>query len=136
MRSRFCSSGISLALVGIFLAAAAAAAPISPSASRAEIRRWFAAANVDAAAAQRWAYSFGAADGRALEALSVALVRDGYEIVTLAGGAAPTLLMAKAELHSPATLAERSQSLRRMASRYGARYDGCEVLRTGVHSAR
>jgi hypothetical protein len=90
MRSPFRRIGTCIGFAGILLAAASVAAPLAPTASRPEIRRWFAAVNVDAAAPQRWTYSFAAADGRMLEALSVALVRDGYEIVTLAGGAALT----------------------------------------------
>lgn len=130
MRSPLRRVGTYIGFAGGLLAAASVAAPLPPTASRPEIKRWFATAQVDAAAPQRWVYSFAAADGRMLEALSVALVRDGYEIVTLVGGASPTLLMAKAELHSPATLVQRNQSLRQIASRYGARYDGCDVLAT------
>jgi hypothetical protein len=130
MRSPLRRIGTCIGFAGVLLAAASVAAPLAPTASRPEIKRWFAAVNVEAAAQQRWTYSFAAADGRMLEALSVALVRDGYEIVTLAGGAAPTLLMAKAELHSPTTLVQRNHALREMASRYGARYEGCDVLAT------
>jgi hypothetical protein len=60
--------------------------------------------------------------------LSEALVRDGYRIVTLEGGATPTLRMAKAELHSPLTLAKRNQSLDKTARSYGAAYEGYTVV--------
>jgi len=75
-----------------------------------------------------WQYSFVASDGRALEALSEALVRDGYRIVTLEGGAMPTLRMAKVELHSPLTLAQRNQSLYAIARSHAAEYAGCSVV--------
>jgi hypothetical protein len=109
------------------MAIAAGAPPVSPTASRAEIERWFRTApnsSVVNAAPRAWQYSFAAADGRALETLSVALVRDGYEIVALEGGRTPTLLVAKVELHSPSTLLQRSKELQHLARRYGARYTG------------
>ena len=116
-------------LVGVVLATAIAADPlsVSPTASRAEILWWFDSvpnSHVVMAAPHTWQYSFVASDGRALEALSVALVRDGYEIVMLEGGATPTLLMARVELHSPLTLWQRNQELRQTARRHGAGYAG------------
>lgn len=75
-----------------------------------------------------WRYSFIASNGRALEALSEALVRDGYRIVTLEGGATPTLRVAKMELHSPLTLVKRNQSLDKIARSYAAAYAGYTVV--------
>ncbi len=75
-----------------------------------------------------WQYSFVASDGWALEALSVALVRDGYRIVTLEGGATPTLRVFKFELHSPLTLLKRNDALEKTARGYGAAYQSCGVV--------
>lgn len=116
-----------IVLAGALLGAAVAAAapPVSPTASRAELERWFRSrpnSRVVMAEPRDWQYSFAAADGRALEALSVALVRDGYAIVALEGGRTPTLLMGKVELHSPLTLLQRNKELQQMARRHGARY--------------
>ena len=79
------------------------------------------------AAPKRWLYSFATSDGRALEALSVALVRDGYEIVTLEDRAMPTLTVARDELHSPSTLLERNAELGKRARTHGARYVGAAL---------
>ena len=54
----------------------------------------------------------------------MALVRDGYEIVMLEGGATPTLLMTKVDLHSPLTLLQRNAELQRIAPQARARYAG------------
>ena len=123
-------------LAGVLLAVAvvAAAAGSPATASRAEIERWFgtlrAQSSLDVTAPQRWVYSFVAADGRALEALSVALVRDGYQIVMLEGRSTPTLRMSKTELHSPLALARRNQVLQQIARKYNARYLGVDVIRS------
>jgi len=113
--------------VSLGVSIAAAAPPVAPTASRAEIERWFRSlpnSSVINAVPRAWQYSFTAANGRALETLSVALVRDGYEIVALEEGRVPTLLMAKIELHSPSTLVQRAKDLQRAAGGYGARYTG------------
>jgi hypothetical protein len=120
-------------IAGLLLAmgAAAPAAALPPTASRAELQRWFDSipnGRVVMASPHDWQYSFAASNGRALEALSEALVRDGYRIVTLEGGATPTLRMAKLELHSPLTLVQRNQSLDRIARSYGAAYADCTVV--------
>jgi len=121
-------------LAGLLLATtAAAAAGIGANASRAEIERWFGTLRtdhrVDLGVPQRWEYSFAAADGRALEALSVALVSSGYEIVTLEARDAPTLRVARTELHSPPTLTQRNQALQLTARKLHARYVGVDVAR-------
>jgi hypothetical protein len=120
-------------LAGLWLAmgAAAPAAALPPSASRAELQRWFDSipgGRVVMASPHDWQYSFVASNTRGLEALSEALVREGYRIVTLEGGATPTLRMAKAELHSPLTLAKRNQSLDKIARSYGAAYEDYTVV--------
>jgi hypothetical protein len=120
-------------LAGLLLAtgAAAPAGALPPTASRAELQRWFDSipdGRVVMATPHDWQYSFVASNGRALEALSEALVRDGYRIVTLEGGATPTLRMAKIELHSPLTLVKRNQSLSKIARSYGAAYEGYTVV--------
>jgi len=106
-----------------------AAAGGDASASRAEVERWFGSlrATRDMAAPQRWEYSFVAADGHALELLSVALVRDGYEIAKLDANAGPSLRMTKTELLSPLTLEQRNQALRETARKHQARYVGVDV---------
>ncbi len=119
---------MALACALLATVAAAAAVPISATASRADIERWFAAAQrdrLDLVTPKRWAYSFAASDGRAIEALSLALVHEGYQIVRLESGATSTLLVAKVEPHSPRTLLRRNQSLREQARGYGARYEAC-----------
>ena len=55
-------------------------------------------------------------------------MRDGYRIVTLEGGAMPTLRMAKVELHSTLTLVKRNEFLEKTARSYHASYDGCTVV--------
>jgi hypothetical protein len=129
MRSPRRGIKVCIVLAGVLLGTAIAAGvpPVSSTASRAEIERWFRSvpnSGVVLAAPRDWLYSFAAADGRALEALSVALVRDGYAIVALEGGSMPTLLVAKAELHSPLTLLQRNKELQQLARRNGARYAG------------
>jgi hypothetical protein len=131
MRSPLRGITVCVVLAGALLGAAVAAAAVSPTASRAELERWFRSrpnSQVVMAVPRDWQYSFAAADGRALEALSVALVRDGYVIVALEDGRRPTLLMGKLELHSPSTLLQRNKELQQMARRHGARYVGA-VLR-------
>jgi len=120
---------VCIVLVGALLGTAiAVGAPLVPStASRAEIERWFRSmpnSREVMAAPHDWRYSFAAADSRALEALSVALVRDGYVIVMLEGGPAPMLLMAKVDLHSPLTLVQRNRELQHLARGYGVHYAG------------
>jgi hypothetical protein len=131
MRLPLHRSQVCALIAGVLLASVAAGG--SATASRAEIERWFvtlhAERSIDLAVPQRWEYSFAAADGRALEALSVALVRDGYQIVALAARDAPTLRMAKAEVHSPLTLAQRNQALQQTAHKFHARYIGVDVAR-------
>jgi hypothetical protein len=129
MRSPLRGIKVCIVLAGVLLgtAIAAGAPPVSPTASRAELERWFRSvqnSHVVMAAQHDWQYSFAAADGRALEALSVALVRDGYAIVALEGGSTPMLRMAKVELHSPSTLLQRNKELQQIARRHGARYAG------------
>ena len=126
-------SVVRAALVGLLLAlgATAPAAALPPTASLAELQRWFDSipnGRLVMASSHDWQYSFGSPNGRALEALSQALVREGYRIVTLEGGAAPTLRMAKVELHSPLTVVKRNQALDKMARSFGVAYEGCSVV--------
>jgi hypothetical protein len=119
-------------LLGAWLAALPPLTAVSAGdagATRAEIERWFGTLRSahDMAAPQRWEYSFVAADGRALEALSLALVRDGYEIRSLDAKAGPALRVTKTELHSPLTLAQRNQALQQTARQHHARYVGVDV---------
>ncbi|MEO8465510.1 MAG: ribonuclease E inhibitor RraB [Gammaproteobacteria bacterium] len=119
-------------LAGLLLAlwAVAPAVALSPSVSLAELQRWFDSipnARVVMALPHEWQYAFVAHNGRALEALSQVLVRDGYRIVTLEGGPRPTLRTAKSELHSPVTLVKRNDSLTQTARRYGVAYEGWSV---------
>lgn len=115
--------------VALMLMAATAGAGGEAGASRKQIERWFESLRAahDMAAPQRWEYSFVAADGRALEALSLALVRDGYRIRTLEASAGPALRVTKTELHSPLTLAQRNQALQQTAREHHARYVGVDV---------
>jgi len=117
---------------GLLLAmwAVAPAMALSPTISLAELQRWFDSipnARVVMAAPHEWQYSFVARNARSLELLAQVLVRDGYRIFTLEGGARPTLRMMKAELLSPLTLAKRNESLVETARRYGAAYEGWNV---------
>ncbi len=123
---------IRAALAGLLLALGAdePALALPPTASLADVQRWVYSmpnARTVMTLPHDWQYTFVAADGRALEALSVALVRDGYRIVTLDGGATPTLRMAKVELHSPLTLVKRNDALEKTARGYGAAYESCDV---------
>jgi hypothetical protein len=119
-----------LAVATLALAAAASAAAPSGDASRDELRAWFGelrtiGTRIDTVLP--WQYSFAAANGKDLEALSVALVAAGYRIVTLGSTAegAPRLAVAKSELHTPVSLERRNDELRRLAREHGvARYLG------------
>jgi len=79
----------------------------------------------------RWEYRFSSTDLHALEALSLLLVADEYQIVTLlpqrAGEPAATLRMVRVEQHTPASLEQRSAELRGRATAQGATYDGVDV---------
>jgi hypothetical protein len=118
-------------LCALLAASAVAAEPLAPGATRAESERWLAALErdgIERGAVVRWQYSFASADTAGLEALSIALVRAGYEIVrlgTVAGGA--TLVVARAELHSPRTLERRGRELAALARTHGARYAGVDA---------
>jgi hypothetical protein len=119
-------------LVGLSLAtgAVAPASAGAPTMPLTELKRWFESipnAGIVMAQPHDWQYTFVASNGHALEALSHALVRDGYRIVALEGGATPVLRMAKAELHSPLTLARRNEALGKTARTYGATYDSWGV---------
>jgi len=125
-----------LALAGLALAAALAwgAPPGAPAATRAELERWFVELRADRALAVdaplRWVYSFTAMDGRSLEALSLALVAEGYAIARLgraAHDAAAVLDVARLELHTPLTLERRQRGLNALAERHGARYAGVDA---------
>jgi hypothetical protein len=119
-------AGFLLAIGGV-----APAAGLPPTASHAELQRWFDSipnGRVVMASPHDWQYSFVASNGRSLEALSEALVHDGYRIVTLEGAPTPRLRMAKVELHSPVTLLRRNESLARIARSYGAGYEQCSVV--------
>jgi hypothetical protein len=116
-------------------AALAGAAPHGAAASRADLQRWLAGLRAsgaaDVAAPLPWEYVFSDADGRKLEALSIALVRDGYRIASLrdAGpGRGSELRVVKVELHSAASLARRNRELSAMARAHGvAAYEGVDL---------
>jgi hypothetical protein len=117
------------AALAVAVGAGASAEPIRAAASRKDIDRWFAArAHIDFSRQQHWGFSFFAADGRELEALSVALVREGYAIAALEGGSASKLIVVKTELNSPGSIEERGRSLGELARRHGARYVGCDLV--------
>lgn len=117
-----------LAFVSLLAAGVAAAAPPPPGASRAQLTRWLGElrdTGADVAAPLRWQYAFAAADGRALERLSIALVAQGYEIVVLdAEGGSAELRVARSELHTPRTLERRDGELAALARSHGVRYSG------------
>jgi hypothetical protein len=112
------------------VATAASAAAPGGDASRDELRAWFGelrTIGVRIDTVLPWQYSFAAAKGKDLEALSVALVAAGYRIVALGPTAEGTsrLAVAKTELHTPVSLERRNDELRRLASeRGGVRYIG------------
>lgn len=119
-----------LAVTAFACAAVASAAAPGGDASRDELRAWFGelrTIGVRIDAVLPWQFSFAAADGKRLEALSVALVAAGYRIVAL--GPAPEgvqrLDVAKSEAHTPASLERRNEELRRFAREHGlVRYLG------------
>jgi hypothetical protein len=95
------------------------------------LRRRFAAmraVSLPVDAPVEWQFAFAGADPRALEALSVSLVSEGYRIVALRSTAeAGSLRVARVEQHTPITLERRNGELRAAASRYpGAAYEGAE----------
>jgi Regulator of ribonuclease activity B len=105
------------------------AAQPGPTASRGELTRWLkelrASGRVDVDAPLEWHYAFTARDGRPLEALSVALVGEGYRIVALESSQGrATLRVSKLELHTPATLERRNAQLAGLARSQGADYVG------------
>ena len=113
------------------------AEPQPPAATRSELARWLerlGAAGTDVAAPLPWRYSFSAPTTASLEALSLELVAAGYAIEALAQspGARAQLAMVRAELMTPAALAQRSRDLSALASRRGARYDGVDVAAAGA----
>jgi 7-keto-8-aminopelargonate synthetase-like enzyme len=79
----------------------------------------------------RWEYSFSSADGRALEALSTTLVAESYKIVSLrpprGGESASTLHVMRVEQHTPQSLEQRSEELKRRAAEQGVSYDGVDA---------
>jgi hypothetical protein len=119
-----------LAVAAFAVATAASAAAPGGDASRDELRAWFGelrTIGVRVNTVLPWQYSFEAANGKDLEALSVALVAAGYRIVALGPAAegAQRLAVATNELHTPATLERRNEDLRRLAREHGGvRYLG------------
>jgi hypothetical protein len=122
-----------LALWSLFATVATIAAPQGPTATVAELQEWFAElrSHADVAVPLPWEYSFSDADSHRLEALSLALVEQGYRILALqrsAPGASARLSVAKLELHSPMTLQRRNRELLALARRHGvAVYDGVDL---------
>jgi hypothetical protein len=111
-------------------AALATAAPHGVAASRADLQRWLtelaATGAADVSAPLPWEYVFSDVDGRKLEALSIALVRDGYRIASLHG---TELRVVKVELHSATSLARRNRELDAMAHARGvAVYGGVDLV--------
>ncbi len=119
-----------IAVAAFALATAASAAAPGGDASRDELRAWFGELRMIGVRVDTvlpWQYSFAAADGKGLEALSVALVAAGYRIVVLGPAAegAQRLAVANNELHTPASLERRNEELRRLARERGnVRYLG------------
>jgi hypothetical protein len=120
-----CTAFRSFLLVAL-AATVTSAAAFPPTASRAELQRWFVATQSSRAAdlgvPQRWEFDFVAADSRSLEGLSAELVRRGYTIAALEDGPTPLLRVTKVELHSPVTLVELNKALQSAARTHGARY--------------
>jgi hypothetical protein len=124
-------------LVCMLIASAtlASAAPHGASLSRVDLQRWLgelaASDAVDVARPLPWVYVFSESDGRRLEALSIALVRDGYRIVALRGpeaGRAGELRVTKVELHNATSLARRNRELAALARAHGiGSYDGVDL---------
>ncbi len=116
------------------LAGATSAVAMPPTASRVELQRWFASLQqsheADLGAARTWTFTFVAASTGPLESLWRELVRDGYRLVALDGSGMPSLRVMRVELHSPATLVQRNQSLTLAAHRHGARYVSFDVARS------
>jgi Regulator of ribonuclease activity B len=107
----------------------ATAAPHGVATSRADLQRWLielrASGAVDVTAPLPWEYVFSDGDERKLEALSLALVGNGYGIATLRGG---ELRVVKTELHNAVSLARRNRELEAMARMHGvASYDGVDL---------
>jgi regulator of ribonuclease activity B len=129
---RFGFHGWALLSVCAWLACAAVRAELlDGELSRDELQQRFAAlraASLPVDAPLEWEFVFAGTDARALEALSVRLVKDGYRIVGLRGAAeAAALRVARIEQHTPLTLERRNGELRGAASRYaGVSYEGAE----------
>jgi hypothetical protein len=110
-----------------------AAEPLDASLSRSELQQrfdeWRAAGSVRIDARLEWAYLFASGDARALEALSLRLVADGYRIAALhsAPASSSELSVTRVEQHTPTSLARRNGELAALAQRYpGASYVGAE----------
>ncbi len=133
LRAR-CGAGVLVALALAF--SVASATEFGPKASRAELRRVFTALratqalNVDGPL--RWRYRFSGHDRRTLEALSVALVGEGFRIVTLGPERASGpvfLVVERTERQTPSGLEQRNREMTERARAVGAAsYDGCEAL--------
>lgn len=117
------------------LVALARAEQFGPAPTRAQLEQRFgelrAAKTLRVDKRLRWEYRFSSSDVRALEALSLLLVADKYEITTLlpahSGAPAATLRVVRVEQHTPASLEQRSAELRRRATVQGAVYEGVDV---------
>lgn len=121
------------ALAAAGVASGAVAAPLDPTLTREELQQrfgeWRAAGLLNLDAPLEWSYVFASGDARALEALSLRLVEDGYRIATLhsAPTASSALRVERAELHTPLSLARRNVELAGLARRYaGVVYQGAE----------
>lgn len=112
------------ALVAACFALGSAAEPLDASLSRNELQQrfnaWRAAGAVRIDVPLEWSYVFASSDARALEALSLRLVQDGYRIAAL--HSAPTssseLRVTRVEQHTPTSLARRNGELAALARRY------------------
>ena len=116
-----------LALPGL----SADAAPHGADTTRAELASWLDAlrsrGTITVSKPLPWHYVFSGSESRRLEALSVELVSAGYAIVTLVPGDGTRLVLARTELHTPASLERRNRDLAAVAQRHGVRYDGVDV---------
>jgi len=117
-----------LALAGLTVDAA----PHGTGTTRAALARWLdslrVSGTIDIAKPSAWHYVFSGSESPSLEALSVELVGAGYSIASLAPlGDGARLVLARTELHTPASLERRNRDLAAVAQQHGVRYDGVDA---------
>jgi hypothetical protein len=112
-------------LLAAAAAAVAAVAQQAPLQQPRELQAWLEAQPGSAGRPKRLGFHFGSADSRRLEALSIALVERGFEIVRLADGA---LLVAREEPFTGQSLARLDRTLNELAQAHGTSYRGFDLL--------